>query len=240
MENSFFIAQTHSTNDLLKALMRERTLPEGFVVRAAFQTAGKGQAGNSWESANGENLLFSLLLYPVRIKVEQQFVISQLVSVAIKQTLDKYVDDITVKWPNDIYWKDKKLGGILIENSLQNSGIKSTIIGIGINVNQQVFLSCAPNPVSLSQITGKQYDEEMLMDEIRWNIQGLYARLNPVAIRMEYGELLYRKSGFHCYKTDEETFHAEIVAVHPNGQLELETESGERRCFYFKEVQFVI
>jgi len=240
MENSFYIPQTHSTNDLLKTMAREQQLPEGFVVHTGFQTAGKGQAGNSWESAEGENLLFSMVLYPVRIKVEEQFLISQLVSVAIKGVLDKYADNISVKWPNDIYWNDRKLGGILIENSLQSGRIKSTVIGIGINVNQQQFVSNAPNPVSLFQITGKQHNIESLLTNLCESILDHYKKLNPPFIRAAYGELLYRKTGFHAYKTDEESFMAQLVAVHPDGRLQLETEAGERKNFYFKEVQFVI
>jgi len=240
MENSFYIPQTHSTNDLLKTMVREQQLPEGFVVHTGFQTAGKGQAGNSWESAEGENLLFSMVLYPQRIKVEEQFLISQLVSVAIKGILDKYADNISVKWPNDIYWNDRKLGGILIENSLQSGRIKSTVIGIGINVNQQQFVSNAPNPVSLFQITGKQYDIEPLLAEIRDNILNVYNSLNPSLIRAAYGELLYRKTGFHAYKTEKDFFHEQLVGVHSDGRLELETEAGERKSFYFKEVQFVV
>jgi BirA family biotin operon repressor/biotin-[acetyl-CoA-carboxylase] ligase len=240
MENSFYIPQTPSTNDLLKTMVREQQLPEGFVVHTGFQTAGKGQAGNSWESAEGENLLFSMVLYPQRIKVEEQFLISQLVSVAIKGILDQYADNISVKWPNDIYWNDKKMGGILIENSLQSGRIKSTVIGIGINVNQQQFVSSAPNPVSLFQITGKHHSIEGLLAELCDSMLDQYKKLNPPFIRAAYGELLYRNTGFHTYKTDEESFMAQLVAVHPDGRLELETEAGERKSFYFKEVQFVL
>jgi BirA family transcriptional regulator, biotin operon repressor / biotin---[acetyl-CoA-carboxylase] ligase len=240
MQNSFFIKKTNSTNDLLKRMLREQQLPEGFVVHSCFQTAGKGQVGNSWESTDGENLLFSMALYPLRIKVEEQFLISQLVSVAIKNTLDNYADNVSVKWPNDIYWNDKKLGGILIENSLQSGRIKSTVIGIGINVNQQHFMSNAPNPVSLFQITDKEHNVEKLLIEIRDNILNEYKKLNPPLIRAAYGEILYRKTGFYAYKVEEKSFMAKLIAVRSDGRLELENETGECRGFYFKEVQFVI
>lgn len=240
MQNSFFIQQINSTNDLLKSMLREQQLPEGYVVHTGFQKAGKGQAGNTWESTEDKNLLFSLVLYPLRIKVEEQFLISQLVSVAIKKTLDAYTENISIKWPNDIYWNDKKLGGILIENSLQSGRIKSTVIGIGINVNQQSFVSNAPNPVSLFQITGNEHDVEKLLINIRDNILNEYKSYNPSMIRATYGEILYRNTGFHAYKTENESFFAQLVAVHPDGCLELETETGERKYFYFKEVQFVL
>lgn len=240
MQDCFFIPQVDSTNDLLKSMLREQQLPEGFIVCAGFQHAGKGQTGNSWESAEGENLLFSMALYPLRIRVEEQFLISQLVSVGIKNTLDKYIDNLSVKWPNDIYWNDKKLGGILIENSLQSGRIKSTVLGIGINVNQRNFISNAPNPVSMFQITGKQHNIEELMLEIRNSILNVYRQMNPTLIRANYSEILYRKSGFYLYKTVDESFLAQLVSVHPDGCLELETKAGEHKSFYFKEVQFVL
>ncbi|HEY5592856.1 MAG TPA: biotin--[acetyl-CoA-carboxylase] ligase, partial [Paludibacter sp.] len=200
MSDSLFIKQTPSTNALLWEQIRENNLPEGFVVFTDFQTAGKGQMGNAWESESGKNLLLSLVLYPEKVKPDEQFLISQLVSVAIKKTLDEYTDNITVKWPNDIYWNDKKIAGILIENSLQGNSIKIVVIGIGLNVNQKVFLSDAPNPVSLFQITGKSQVANSLLNDIRKNIMDLYFNLDANKIRDEYAEILYRKAGVHKFK----------------------------------------
>ena len=240
MRNKYYTKQTNSTNALLWELNRQQSLPEGFVVQAGFQTAGKGQVGNSWESEPGKNLLFSMVLYPAHIPVDRLFLISQVVSLAIKQTLDEYADGITVKWPNDIYWNDKKIVGILIENSLQNNKIKSVVIGVGLNVNQKVFVSNAPNPVSLLQITNKRQNRKMLLQKIQQNIMDLYKELNAENICSEYAKALYRKTGFYSFKANEETFLARIHSVHPDGQLELEAESGERKEFYFKEVQFLV
>ena len=240
MGNTFYTKQTHSTNVLLWEMIREKSLPEGFVVQTDFQTAGKGQVGNSWESEASRNLLFSMVLYPQRVTVDNQFLLSQLVSLGIKKALDEYTDGITVKWPNDIYWNDKKLVGILIENSLQGTKIKSSVIGIGLNVNQKVFVSNAPNPVSLLRITGKRQNRKLLLTKIRQNIQKLYTELSVTKIRAEYAEALYRKDGFYAYRANDETFQAKIISVHPDGQLELETEAGERKEFYFKEVSFVL
>lgn len=239
MKNLHFIIQTHSTNALLWELFREKQLPEGFIVQTDFQTAGKGQIGNSWESASGKNLLFSMALYPQQIPIEEMFIISQLVSLAIKKTLDDYTNDITIKWPNDIYWKDKKLGGILIENSLQGRKIKSVVIGIGLNINQKEFFSDAPNPVSLLQITRKRQKRKIILNSICENILKLYNNLEHQKIRSQYVESLYRNNGFHPFQTENDTFRAKISSIHADGQLELETESGESRGFYFKEVQFL-
>jgi len=240
MGNTFYTKQTHSTNVLLWEMIREKSLPEGFVVQTDFQTAGKGQVGNSWESEASRNLLFSMVLYPQRVTVDNQFLLSQLVSLGIKEALDEYTDGITVKWPNDIYWNDKKLVGILIENSLQGTKIKSSVIGIGLNVNQKVFVSNAPNPVSLLQITGRRQNRKLLLTKICQNIQKLYTELSVTKIRAEYAEALYRKEGFYAYRANDETFQAKIISVHPDGQLELETKAGERKGFYFKEVSFVL
>lgn len=240
MKDSLYINQTHSTNTMLWEMIRENKLPEGFVIYTDFQITGKGQSGNSWESENGKNLLFSMALYPNHIAPDEQFLLSQLVSVAIKKSLNKFADGITVKWPNDIYWYDKKLAGILIESSLQGNKIKTVVIGVGLNVNQREFESNAPNPVSLLQIAGKSLNRKHLLSRICQNIIELYTNLDVKMIHSEYHQSLYRKVGFHAYSTETESFNAKIIGVHHDGQLELETDAGERKGFYFKEVKFVV
>jgi len=239
MKNYQFIKETVSTNTLLWEMLRKESLPEGFVVQTDFQTAGKGQMGNSWESESGENLLFSMLLYPQRVPTDQLFLISQIVSIGLKKALDNYVDGITVKWPNDIYWNDKKLAGILIENSFQANKVK-TVVGIGLNVNQRKFVSNAPNPISLRQIVGKSINRAKLLEEICGNILDVYFKMSVAAIQDAYAQILFRKDGFFSYSSGNESFMARIVSVQPDGLLELETESGERNGFYFKEVKFVL
>ena len=220
-------------------MLRNADLPEGFVVYTDFQTEGKGQQGNAWESERGANLLFSLLLYPRHISIEQQFRLSQVVCLGIKKTLDNYLDHVTVKWPNDIYWKDKKLSGILIQNALQEATLKNSIVGIGLNINQTTFVSDAPNPVSMRQITKKTYDRDQLLSEIHANIMDLYKNADNAFIEQEYDKSLYRRSGFHAFRADDELFQAKIHSVGNDGLLTLEMEQGEKREFYFKEVEFV-
>lgn len=238
MKNSLFVQQTQSTNTLLWEMLRKEGFPEGFVVHTDFQTAGKGQSGNSWESERGENLLFSILLHPLNLPLDQLFFISQLVSVAIKKVLDEITDEITVKWPNDIYWNDKKLGGILIENSLQAKSVK-TVVGIGLNINQKKFFSDAPNPVSLREITGKCFDRNILLEKIVENILELNSEHDLIAVRAKYAQNLYRKEGFHSYSANGELLQAKINTVQHDGQLILETANGKQLGFYFKEVKFV-
>jgi len=218
---------------------REKSLPEGLVIYTDFQSAGKGQPGNAWESSKGKNLLFSMVLHPIHVPMDELFLVSQLVSIAIKKALDEYTTNITVKWPNDIYWNDKKLVGILIENSLQGNKIMSVVIGVGLNVNQKIFFSNAPNPVSLSQITGKRQNRKQLLQQICQNIMELYYEMDTEKIRKIYAESLYRKSGFYSFEANNETFQAKIKEVQTDGMLELETEKGELKSFYFKEVQFI-
>jgi len=239
MKTNQYINQTNSTNDLCWEMNREEYLPDGFVIYTDFQSAGKGQPGNAWESAKGKNLLFSIVLHPLHVPMDELFMLSELVSVAIKKALEVYTSEITVKWPNDIYWKDKKIAGILIENSLQGNRIKTVVIGVGLNVNQREFVSKAPNPVSLQQITGRQYRRKQLLLQISQNIEDLYKKFNKVEIRSIYAESLYRKVGYHTYREESDLFQAKILEVHADGQLILEKENGDRRGFYFKEVQFV-
>ena len=240
MKNSFYIKQTQSTNALCWEMNRDNPLPEGSVIYTDFQTAGKGQPGNAWESSNAKNLLFSMILHPVRVPMDELFLISQLVSIAIKNALDDFTTNISIKWPNDIYWNDKKLAGILIENSLQGTIIKNVVIGIGLNVNQKIFISSAPNPVSLLQITGKIQNRKLLLQRICKNILDIYTELDKDKIREKYFESLYRRDGLYPFETNDELIQAKIRGVEQDGKLELETVNGEVKSFYFKEVQFII
>ena len=174
------VAETTSTNSLLRELVIKESLPEGSVVVADFQTAGRGQIGNVWESEAGKNLMFSTVLYPTCIPANRQFLISQIAALSVKETLDSYTDHVTVKWPNDIYWKDKKICGMLIENDLSGHNLYCSIIGIGINLNQAVFRGDAPNPVSLFQIIGKEVDREEVSS--KRNTRIFVSAINPHCI----------------------------------------------------------
>ena len=225
------IDETDSTNRWL----RENGNGE-MVVVADHQTAGRGCGSNSWESERGKNLTFSVLIHPDRISARRQFHISMAVSLAVCEALGQHIGDLSIKWPNDIYWRNGKICGILIENQLQGDVIKTSIIGIGLNVNQQVFKSDAPNPVSLWQITGQETDRQKLLDDIlRCLGHHLYQN-----VRQQYLQMLYRRKGFHPYTDKEGAFMAEIVDVEDDGHLLLLDDSGQLRRYTFKEVQFVV
>ena len=239
---------TDSTSLELRRRMSAEELPHGYCISADFQTAGHGQATNRWESEDGKNLLFSLLLRPIIIPAAEQFVITELVTLAIINALQDYIrQQITIKWPNDIYVGDKKLCGILIENALCGPTIDTCIVGIGININQELFVSDAPNPVSLKQLNGRDNDRGDILEEIYQNILNYYDYLadnwqnNDIkqSLHYEYMNNLYRRTGYHNYSTHEgEHFRAEIEDIGPQGHLTLRLESGELRTFAFKEVIF--
>ncbi len=240
MKNSLYLDETTSTNSFLRELLRQKTLPEGFVVFTDFQTAGKGQIENSWESEKGKNLLFSILLYPHQISIAEQFIMSQIVSIALIKVLSEYCEQVKIKWPNDIYVNDKKLAGILIENSLQGAQIKSTIIGIGLNVNQTDFKSDAPNPVSLRLLNNKSYNRKVILEKIIDNILHIYSEMDKDIVREEYFSNLYRNDGFYAFRRGNKIFNARIKNVLPNGKLILSLENKSTKAFYFKEVEFII
>lgn len=237
------LEETESTNSYLRDLLKSQHLEEGSVVVTDFQTAGRGQVGNSWYSDKGDNLLFSLLIYPTGIPANEQFIISRMVSLAIKNTLDQFADDIRIKWPNDIYWKEKKIAGILIENSLQGKIIENSIIGIGLNLNQQIFPVELPNPVSLRQITATEQDKNYILDLLLKEFFLLYRSLQQgekQVIEDEYMLDLYRANGYYWYEDANGRFQAEIDNVLPSGHLVLRTlDTNEERIYVFKEVQFI-
>ena len=205
-------------------------------VLAEYQTAGRGCGTNTWESERGKNLLFSVCLTPKDIPANRQFAISMAVSLAICEALGQYIGDLSIKWPNDIYWRNGKIGGILIENTLQGRFIKESIIGVGLNINQREFHSDAPNPVSLWQISGQETDREKLLKDI---LQALDRYLGH-DVKPQYLSMLYRRKGFHPYTDNDGAFMAEIEDVEDDGQLVLRDDSGQQRRYHFKEVQFVI
>lgn len=256
MQNVHLIEQTESTNDVLKScLAADLNLPSGYTVWTKYQTAGRGQQGNSWESEKDKNLLFSTLFRLTNVPVERQFLLSELVAVGIANVLAEYTSGISIKWPNDIYWHDKKIAGILIENSLLGNQISSSVVGVGVNINQQKFVSNAPNPVSLAQITGKEYDLETLLYNILEEFENLSSLLNrPEKLKELYWEKLYRRDGWYKWQKNQcssapihivqddstEAFVAKIKDVKDNGLLELELPNGEQMNCHFKEIKYII
>ena len=147
------------------------------VWLADFQTSGRGQKGNGWESRPGENLTFSMLLKPKAFLPERQFSLSQAVALSVMECLREYGADTKIKWPNDIYAGDRKICGILIENTISGDKLSASIAGIGININQQEFSPAIPNPVSLSLLTGKMHDPFRILESFLEKFEGYYQDL---------------------------------------------------------------
>ena len=231
------IDETDSTNRWLqKYLATDERSDANLVIWAEYQTAGRGCGTNQWESERGENLTFSMLIHPKELPATQQFHISMAISLAICEAIGQYIGDVSIKWPNDIYWRNGKIGGILIENTLKGSIIMDSIIGVGLNVNQRVFKSDAPNPVSMWQICEHETDREALLKEIL----EAFERILDSKIREQYLSKLYRRKGYHPYADKEGAFMAEIVTVEDDGHLVLHDDNGKERRYAFKEVQFII
>lgn len=237
-----------STNDRLAELCQEKEIKEFTTLMAEYQTSGKGQRGNSWESEYGKNLTFSTVFYPQTIAPASQFILSMAVASAICTALAHYVhaDCLQIKWPNDIYWKDKKIAGILIENDLTGSQISQSIIGIGININQEEFHSSAPNPVSLRQITQKETDRMEVLNCVLEHIIDLYSRIENretdiiTKIQECYLKAQYRKEGYHPYCDAKGEFTAKLIRVEPDGHLILKDKNGSLRKYAFKEVKYIL
>ncbi|MBD5225581.1 MAG: biotin--[acetyl-CoA-carboxylase] ligase [Bacteroidales bacterium] len=241
-----------STNTWMKEHAGE--FAHGDVVATDDQTAGRGQRGNFWEAEPGRNLTFSLMLHPGAIAPARQFIISECVALGIvdllRNRLAPYVapEMIKVKWPNDIYVGDDKIAGILIEHTLGSTSIIHTVAGIGLNVNQTIFRSPAPNPVSMAQLVPHiTFSLPELLEEAVDNILARMSRVTSAATapadqHMEFLASLWRNDGCaHRYMLAEDSSHftAVIDDVAPDGMLSLRLPDGSVHSFAFKEVAFL-
>lgn len=240
-----FVCSCGSTNSAVAAQVDEMADCEAVV--AYEQTAGRGQRGNSWESRPGDNLTLSVLLRPEGVEIAKAFPLSEAVALAVVRVLDRLMPDlgevIAVKWPNDIYVGDRKIAGILIENSLSGRLIGRSIAGIGVNVNQQEFLSDAPNPVSVRNLTGREYAVPLVASLLLGSLDEMLRmmREEPDALHSLYMSRLWRGRGSHMFLdvVSGERFEAAVESVAPSGFITLRETGGDRRTYAFKEIQWV-
>ena len=239
--NIIELKEISSTNDYALELARTKLVPEFTVIRADFQTKGRGQIGNHWVADNGKNLLFSVILHPTHIAANNQFILSQCVSLALFRTVSLFCDDVAIKWPNDLYVGNKKIAGILIENLLNGKHIASSIIGIGLNVNQEDFIG-AENPISLKNIIHKEFNINKLLLLFLKELDSIYSQIpqNNKTIQDEYLNHLYLKNRQAPFKDKDGLFTGTISSVAENGQLHIIDEQGKERAYYFKEVEYQI
>lgn len=240
-----YVETCPSTNALLAE--RAEACADCHFLVARRQTAGRGQRGNSWESLPFTNLTFSLLVKPQALPAARQFELSMVVSLALADAVDAVLaadgvpDRCSLKWPNDLYCGDRKLAGILIENSLNGSNIARSIVGIGLNVNQKEFFSDAPNPLSLTNLTGREYDLDRLMEHIAGTIasaiDGYRAEPDGDALLARYRARMWRGAGEWPFREPGgPVFRASIAGVGADGTLSL----SNGRSYAFKEVAFVL
>lgn len=248
------LQEVPSTNTwLLEALTKDAGIEDMTLVYTLRQTNGRGQVGNTWESEEDKNISFSLLLRPVFLPIPQQFLISELCCLGILDGLKKLSpvicssQELCIKWPNDIYWGDEKLGGILIENRLMGGSFSESVLGVGLNVNQREWFGGAPNPTSLL-LKGIDLTPEQVLESVSDCIATRYCKLkeNPdyvsAQIHSEFIKHLYRRVGYFPYRDarTKEQFMASIVDVDPHGPIVLKKANGEYLKYWFKEVQFVL
>ncbi|MBP5380515.1 MAG: biotin--[acetyl-CoA-carboxylase] ligase [Bacteroidaceae bacterium] len=237
------LEEVTSTNDFLRDYhpIREQEIT---LVTAEYQTTGRGAGDNHWESDKGENLLFSLLVHPRHIAAPEMFLLSEVLALAVKDGLEENGKGtaFSIKWPNDIYYKNQKICGLLIENELQGKTIERCIMGVGVNVNQTRFHSDAPNPVSLAQILGMQVERRFVLEDIMKHFTRYYAWTKEgrnEELHQMYLAHLYRKGETHRFQDKTGVFCGTIVTVEPTGHLIIRDEEGEQRRYTFKEVEYL-
>lgn len=249
-----------STNDFLRSY--HPVVPKRMIlVTAEFQTAGRGAGSNHWESAKGKNLMFSLLTHPTHLAASEMFVLSEIMALALSQALNDFLPDIakerqngngqrfTIKWPNDIYYGNQKICGMLIENELMGRQVRDCVMGVGVNINQTQFESDAPNPCSLARILGHEVERRFVLERVMQYFTKLYDQTEQnrsvetghIAfedIHQKYLDCLYRKGEAHTYRDKDGEFIATLTDVEPSGHLILTDERGDKRRYAFKEVQW--
>lgn len=230
-----------STNNYAMALAKSGKAGHGTLVFAHDQRTGKGQRGRTWESRPGENIILSAVLEPVAFPPSSAFGLSAAVALACHDLFSLFAgpDSVAIKWPNDLYWNDRKAGGILIENQFKGMQWVLAIAGIGININQVVFGVTARNPVSLRQITGRVFDVPALARELGGFLDRRYSEWEAGGSLIEaYNRVLYRRGQEVQLRKDNAVFRTRIEEVSPQGQLV--TKDVMERRFVFGEVEWII
>jgi BirA family biotin operon repressor/biotin-[acetyl-CoA-carboxylase] ligase len=238
------LARTASTQNVLKDLLQKENLAEGTLVMTDEQTAGRGMAGNTWESEAGKNLLFSFVWMPEFLEVDQQFVLTKVVSLALRSVLAEIVKGplVSIKWPNDLYIGDAKIAGILVENSIMGGRFRWMICGLGLNVNQEHFSKALPNPVSLLQVCKTPFDLNELLNACCDALDRYYLRIQDDihALDEEYSQHLYRKDRLSLFEYQGQEIRACIRNVTKYGHLLIEDEQGSLHECDMKTLKFII
>lgn len=228
-----------STNTVAASLPSAR-LQDKSVVLTFCQTRGKGQVGNSWESEPGKNISLTVIFKPHGLEAGKQFAVSMIIALGCRDYLSRYVKECTIKWPNDVYIGDRKISGILIEHTLAGAFVSTSLCGIGVNINQHEFLSDAPNPVSLFQLTGREIPIRQAVADLLECIGKRYQQVHEEeALKKDFLQSLYRREGIYEWEDEEGRFRACIAGIDEYGRLILKDEEGKERIYGFKEVKYL-
>ena len=242
-QNIIQVTAVDSTNNYLKNLLCNERPTEGTLVEAHTQSSGRGQMGNTWVSEPGKNLTVSYLFYPTFLEASKQFYLNMAVSLAVKDCCELLLgDEVKIKWPNDIYYCNEKIAGILIENAISAGQLTSSVVGIGLNVNQTDFPEALPNPSSLKLVSGKAFDLAEVRDAVSLFLEKYYLQLRQQHFNFldkGYTVALYRYQQTHEFRVGEKVMRGEINGVTKEGKLILHSNGKEHR-FAFKEVEYVI
>ena len=236
-----FLPQCHSTNDELVNMTKKSDEPEGLVVYTDHQTDGRGQRGNIWFAEPGKNILMSVLLRPAFLSVSDQFYLNLVTGLAIVDTLKQYTSaTVQLKWPNDIYINQKKVCGILIESNLRGALLESSVLGIGLNLNQKGFN--LPSATSVVLETGLEHNKVEVMEDILHNLEAWYLKLrggNKSEILEAYHKLLMWKGEKREFMAEGLYFYGTIQGIDTSGKLVVIGENGDTRAFGLKEIEFI-
>ena len=234
-----------STNEYALSLIKQKEAVNGMVVTATEQTKGKGADNSNWESMPGKNLTLSILVKPEGLQPAHQFMLNKITSLAVLDFVSGKIqtEAFSIKWPNDIYWKYKKAAGILISNIIEGQQISWSVIGVGININQAVFTSDAPNPVSLHQISGQEYELETCLKQFCECFEKWFVALcnkNTHFIDSHYIASLFRYGVVAKYIINGQVTEAKITGVGEYGHLKLQPVNGKALMCDLKEVKFLL
>jgi BirA family transcriptional regulator, biotin operon repressor / biotin---[acetyl-CoA-carboxylase] ligase len=240
-KNTVYLPTCHSTNETATEIIQKKEILEGTIVITDNQTKGKGQRGNTWIAEPNKNLTFTIILKPSFMTVSEQFTLNIAISIGLHKALRNYLDeDLKIKWPNDVFYGDKKVGGILIESIVSNKKMNYCFVGIGININQTDFE--LPNASSISNICQKgNLDINEILEKICEGIEEEYDELRAGKIEYQkenYINRLYRFDEWHLFKDKDGSFDGKIIGITPSGKLIMETKLGLKQ-FETKEFEYI-
>jgi BirA family transcriptional regulator, biotin operon repressor / biotin---[acetyl-CoA-carboxylase] ligase len=234
-----YMPECHSTNDIAAQILDQPSTQEGTVIITDRQLKGRGQRGNSWITAHHENLTLSIVFKPTFLGPQEQFYLNMAMAIGVHDLIqDKVSDPVFIKWPNDLMVGGNKIGGILIENQLHGRVVNYSIVGIGVNVNQNEFPLFSAT--SLSRVTGKRYELPILFEELLTRVESHYLNLKQgklLLLKEAYLNALYWKDEVHTFSDEGGPFEGTIAGVHADGRLCVHV-CGHIRYFGLKEIQY--